>query len=296
MSGRVLVGTASWTDKTLLEAGWYPPQVKTAEQRLAYYAERFPLVEVDSTYYGLPSERNAILWAERTPKQFTFNVKAFSLMTGHPTKPAAFPKALREKLPSDAKTFRPHELPGEVVDEVWEMFRRALMPLHSSGKLGCVLMQYPEWMLPKEGNRRAILEAVERLPDYRLAIEFRRRDWLDGDEASSTLRFLSENNLPLVCVDMPQGFASSMPAVTAATADDLAILRLHGHNRETWKKRGITAAERFNYLYSQEELKELTGRVSALASDARETHVVFNNCYRDKGVINAGQMQDLLEV
>src|SRR5688500_6574149 len=124
MNCRVLVGTASWTDKTLLEAGWYPDDVKTAEQRLAYYADRFPLVEVDSTYYGLPSERNAILWAERTPKHFTYNVKAFSLMTGHPTKPNALPKALREKLPSDAKSFRPHELPAEIVDEVWEMFRR----------------------------------------------------------------------------------------------------------------------------------------------------------------------------
>jgi uncharacterized protein YecE (DUF72 family) len=155
-------------------------------------------------------------------------------------------------------------------------------------------MQYPEWMLPKEGNRRAILEAMQRLPDYRLAIEFRRREWLDEEHADETLAFLRENDLPLVCVDMPQGFASSMPPVTAATARDLAILRLHGHNRETWKKRGITAAERFNYRYSKDELRELAPRVETLAADARETHVVFNNCYRDKGVINAAEMKDLL--
>jgi uncharacterized protein YecE (DUF72 family) len=293
---RVLVGTASWTDKTLLESGWYPSDVKTAEQRLAYYADRFPLVEVDSTYYGLPSERNAALWSERTPTHFTFNVKAFSLMTGHPTRIAALPKDVRAAAPADAKTVRPRDLPDEVVDRIWEMFRTALMPLHSAGKLGCVLMQYPEWMLPKEGNRRFIEEAIERLPDYRLAIEFRRREWLDGSEAERTLQFLSEHNLPLVCVDMPQGFASSMPPLTAATASDLAILRLHGHNTETWKKRGITAAERFNYLYSSKELKALTERVDALSGEAKETHVVFNNCYRDKGVINAAEMRDLLEV
>lgn len=291
----VLVGTASWADKTLLESGWYPPDASTAEARLGYYAGRFPLVEVDSTYYGLPSERNAALWVERTPAHFTFNVKAFSLMTGHPTRVESLPKASRDAAPADAKAVRPHELPGDVVDHVWELFRSALMPLHSAGKLGAILMQYPEWVLPKDQNRERILEAKERLPDYQIAVEFRRGDWMAGREADRTLSFLEKHNLVYVCLDMPQGFASSVPPVTAATSKDLAILRLHGHNTETWKKRGISAAERFNYLYSEPELAEQAKRVEALRSDARTTHVVFNNCYRDKGVINATQMQSLLE-
>ncbi|MCA1833991.1 MAG: DUF72 domain-containing protein [Actinomycetota bacterium] len=290
----ILVGTASWTDKTLLESGWYPSDAKTAEARLAYYAERFPLVEVDSTYYGLPSERNAVLWAERTPKNFTFNVKAFSLMTGHPTRIAALPKDVRDAAPEDAKTVRPGDLPASVVDHVWEIFRSALMPLHSAGKLGCILMQFPEWFLPKDSNRERILDAASRLPDYRIAVEFRRGDWLQGAEGERTIAFLTKHKLPLVCLDMPQGFASSVAPVTAVTARDLAILRLHGHNKETWKKRGITAAERFNYLYSQKELSGLVPRVRALEEKARETHVVFNNCYRDKGVINATQLSGLL--
>lgn len=294
MSGRILVGTASWTDTTLLESGWYPDDVKTAEERLGYYADRFGIVEVDSTYYGLPSERNAALWAERTPRDFTFNVKAFSLMTGHPTRVTALPKDLRASAPSEAKTVRPRDLPREAYERVWEMFAAALMPLHSAGKLGCVLMQYPEWFLPKDSTRTTILHAKERLGDFRLAIEFRRHEWLEGEELERTLAFLSEHDLPLVCVDAPQGFASSMPPATAVTAGDLAILRLHGRNRETWKKRGITAAERFNYLYSESELQELVPRVRSLASEARETHVLFNNCYRDKGVVNASQMSDLL--
>lgn len=291
----VLVGTASWTDKTLLESGWYPPDVKTAEERLAFYAQRFPVVEVDSTYYGLPSERNAALWVERSPRGFTFNVKAFSLMTGHPTRVPALPKSLRDAAPAGAKTVRPGDLPASVVEEVWEMFRTALMPLHSAGKLGCVLFQLPEWVLPKESNRRRIVEAAERLADYRLAVEFRRGDWLGGEEAERTLTFLSANRLPFVCLDMPQGFASSMPPLDAVTDPALAILRLHGHNDRTWKKRGITAAERFDYLYSQQELEGLAPRVESLAKEARETHVIFNNCYRDKAVTNASQMAMLLK-
>ncbi len=295
MAGRVLVGTASWTDRTLLESGWYPNDATTAETRLSYYAERFPLVEVDATYYGLPSERNAVLWAERTPKEFTFDVKAFSLMTGHPTKVAALPKALRESAPEGARTVRPRDLPDAVVSEVWEQFRSALMPLHSAGKLGTILMQYPEWVLPGSRNRDEIAAAAGRLPDYRIAVEFRRRDWLEGEETERTLIFLRENGLVLVCLDMPQGFASSMPDVTEATADDIAILRLHGRNSTTWKKRGITAAERFNYLYEADELAVLSERAKRLSRQARTTHVVFNNCYRDKGVINAAQMARLFD-
>ena len=83
--GQVRVGTASWTDRTLLESGWYPPEADTPEKRLRYYARQFALVEVDATYYALPAEQTAAAWAARTPAGFTFNVKAFSLFTQHPT-------------------------------------------------------------------------------------------------------------------------------------------------------------------------------------------------------------------
>src|SRR6266545_2678752 len=166
--GKILVGTSSWTDKTLLESGWYPKDAKTAEARLAYYASKFPLVEVDSTYYGLPSERNSVLWVERTPKHFTFNVKAFSLMTQHPAQVRALPKELREKAP-DKRSLYPRDLPPEVIDEVFEIFRRALMPLHSAGKLGVILFQFPEWFTPAPENKDYVLQAASRLPDYRIA-------------------------------------------------------------------------------------------------------------------------------
>lgn len=290
--GEFLVGTSSWTDKTLIESGWYPKDVKTPEQRLAFYSERFSLVEVDSTYYGLPAERNAVLWSERSPPHFTFNVKAFSMMTHHPTRAASMPKHLRDKAGSKASVYQ-KDLPPAVVDEVFEMFRSALMPLHSAGKLGFVLFQFPEWFLPGEESERYILSCAQRLPDYRLAIEFRRKTWMEA-RAARTLKFLKEHNLPYVCVDMPQGFDSSVPPVVAATVDDVAVMRFHGHNDENWRKRGISVAQRFDYLYREDELRAWRPKLFELSEHARRTHVLFNNCFRDNGVRNAAQMADLL--
>src|SRR5579884_2214104 len=141
--GTVLTGTASWTDPTLLASDWYPSEADTAEERLRYYASRFPLVEVDSTYYSLPSERTAVLWADRTPDDFTFDFKAFRLFTGHPTPLKALPKAVREELPAELKekaNVYIDDLPREAVDQMWEWYRKALMPVHSAGKMGAVFL------------------------------------------------------------------------------------------------------------------------------------------------------------
>lgn len=292
--GEILVGTSSWTDKTLLDSGWYPAEAKP-EDRLRFYAERFRVVEVDSTYYALPGERNAVLWGERTPADFTFNVKAFALLTQHPARVASLPKALRETAPEGKTNVYQKDLPAAVTDEVFDMFRRALMPLHSAGKLGFVLFQFPEWFTPSKANKAYVESVPARLPDYRVAVEFRRGTWMDPpDRAERTLRWLSELNLPYVCVDMPQGFASSVPPTVAATADDIAIMRFHGHNDENWKKKGISTAERFDYDYSKAELRAWQPRLFELAAQARRTHVLFNNCYRDNAVRNAAQMAGLL--
>ena len=292
--GELLVGVSSWTDKTLLDSGWYPDDVKTAESRLQYYAARFPIVEVDSTYYGMPSERNSALWVERTEPHFTFNVKAFSLMTGHPAQPRAIPKALRERAP-DKRTIYPRDLEPADIEEVFEMFRRALMPLHSAGKLGCVVFQFPEWFTPTRANKDEVLRCRDRLPDYTIAVEFRQRTWMsDPDRIDRTLTWLSSSNIPFVCVDMPQGFPSSMPDVVAATSKELAVVRFHGRNTETWKKKGITVAERFNYRYDEGELEAWAPRLFELAASTKRTHAVFNNCYRDNAVQNAAQLAGLL--
>lgn len=296
--GKVLVGTSSWTDETLVKEGnFYPAEARTAEARLRFYATQFPLVEVDSTYYFPPSERNAELWIERTPPDFTFNVKAYSLLTNHPTRIDSLYKDLRERLPDSVapgrNIYREH-LQDAIVDEVWQRFHDALMPLHSAGKLGAVLFQFPQWFVIGRKSREYVLECASRLSDFRIAVEFRHRSWMSEENREETLGFLEEHALPYVCVDMPQGFESSVPPIVAATADDLAFVRFHGRNSNVWDAKRITASERFRYLYSEDELREWLPRVRTLTAQARETHLLMNNCYRDHAVNNARELRQLL--
>ncbi len=292
MSGRILVGTCSWADKTLVDSGWYPPSAKTPEERLRYYSEQFPIVEVDSTYYGLPSERNAALWVERTPAEFVFDIKSYALFTHHPAQVRSLPKDVREELPAELRE-KPNlyykDAPPEVREEMWRRFASALLPLDSAGKLGTVLFQFPPWFLPGRDSRDYILEAKERLGQYTMSVEFRNNLWLSERNQERTLGFLAENEVPYVCVDEPQGFRNSVPPLTAVTAS-VSVVRLHGRNAETWAKKGIGAAERFDYLYGDEELGEWSPRVRRLAEEAREVHVLFNNCHQDYAVRNARQM------
>jgi uncharacterized protein YecE (DUF72 family) len=298
MAGRVLIGTASWTDPTLVKEGhFYPPEATSADARLRYYAGQFPIVEVDSTYYFPPSEKNSVLWIERTPKDFTFNIKAYSLLTNHPTKRESLYKDLQEELPDELegkKNLYREQLPDAIVDEVWQRFHDALMPLHSAGKLGAVLFQFPQWFVIGRKNRDDIVACAERLRDFRIAVEFRHRTWLEDRNVEETLSFLEHHDLPLVCVDMPQGFDSSVPPVAAATASDLAMVRFHGRDTKAWAKKNVTASERFRYEYSEQELQEWVPRIRDLSGQARETHVLMNNCYRDFAVNNARQLGDLL--
>jgi uncharacterized protein YecE (DUF72 family) len=297
MAGTILLGTSSWTDKTLIKDGhFYPPGTTSAEQRLRYYASQFPLVEVDSSYYFPPSEQNSVLWIERTPPEFTFNIKAYSLLTNHPTKPKSLYKDLQDSVPEDKKNVYREQLPDEVVDEVWQRFRDALMPLHSAGKLGAVLFQFPQWFPISRKSKSYIEECTERLPDFRVAVEFRHKSWMEERNVEETLAFLEERNLPYVCVDMPQGFVSSIPPITAATAKDLAMVRFHGRNTDTWEQKSDSASVRFRYDYSKEELEEWVPKVESLAAEARETHVLMNNCYQDFAVRGARELGDLLDI
>ena len=298
--GDILIGITGWTEPTLIKAGtFYPKKTMSAEDRLRFYAEEFPIVEVDSTYYSPPSERNSELWIERTPKHFTFNIKAFSLLTNHPTRPDGLYKDVRERLPAelaDKRNIYRDKLPEDIVDEVWQRFHDALMPLHSAGKLGAVLFQFPQWFVISRKNKDYIVECAERLKDFRIAVEFRHKTWLEDRNADETLSFLDDRDIPMVCVDMPQGFDSSLPPVAAATTRDLAMVRFHGRDPNQWTKKNVSAAERFRYDYTKEELEEWVPKVRDLAGSARETHVLMNNCYQDYAVKSARQLSSLLDV
>ena len=295
----VLVGNCSWTDPTLIACGrFYPPGVTSAEARLRYYASQFPLVEVDSTYYAPPTYRNAELWVARTPPGFIFNVKAYGLLTGHPARADRLPGALRDLVPPAALAKRNlylKDLPPEATELLWEIHRDALAPLHDAGKLGAVLFQFPPWFRTGRYGREYLAQLPARLPDQRLAVEFRGGGWMETDEAAATtLALLEDRGLAYVAVDEPQGFRSSTPPVAEATAD-LAVVRLHGRNAATWEARTAVASDRFNYLYDEAELREWVPRVRRLAESSATVHVLFNNNFEDYGVRNARQMRLLLD-
>jgi uncharacterized protein YecE (DUF72 family) len=295
--GNVYYGTSSWTDPTLLKSkAFYPPDANKPEQRLRFYAEHFPLVEVDASFYALPSQRNAALWAERTPDHFVFNIKAFGLMTHHAVAVRSLPEALRDMLPADvaAKSrVYARDLPADAVDAVWDMFGSALRPLADAGKLGAILYQFPHWFAASRQNVAYLHELAERSP-AQPAIEFRGAGWMKEGKQERTLATLREIGATYVVVDEPQGFKTSVPPVVAATSPELAMIRFHGHNGDTWEKRGITAAERFEYLYSEDELREWVPAARELARESKQLHVLMNNCYADYGVRNAAQFADLL--
>jgi uncharacterized protein YecE (DUF72 family) len=287
----IRVGTAGWTDKTLIESGWYPDGAGNPEKRLRYYATQFPLVEVDSAYYALPAERTAQAWAERTPDHFTFNVKAFSLFTQHPTPVKALPADLREaagKAGKDRVYLK--DVDQKLADEAWDRFLAALEPLRAAGKLGAILLQFPPWFPIGRANKQYIVACAERVAPRRVCVEFRNRTWMTDENKDETLKFLSGHQLPYVCVDEPQGYPSSVPPVLAATSD-LAVVRLHGHS-DHWDAK--TVQERFNYRYSEQELETWAGNVRKLAAEADQTQVVFNNCYRDYAHVNAQRLEALV--
>jgi uncharacterized protein YecE (DUF72 family) len=294
--GRILVGTCSWTDKTLTdETDWYPKKSMTAAERLAYYSARYPIVEADSTYYFPPSRQLTKSWVERTPKGFTMNVKAYSLLTGHPTRPASLWRDLREVLPADVAAKRnlyAHHLEPDALEEVWDRFRDALRPLADAGKLGAVLMQYPTWFVPKRDNRDELAAMRERLGDLPVCVEFRAPSWLAPRDRDRTLDLLRDLQLALVVLDAPK--TAKLPTVLQATTGDLAVVRFHGRADDTWDARTGSAAERFRYLYSKRQLRAWVPKLEELAGQAREVHALMNNCYRDYGVRNAAELQAML--
>ncbi|MGV9989366.1 DUF72 domain-containing protein [Streptomyces sp. NPDC003374] len=279
----ILVGACSWTDPALVRSGWYPAGSRSAEGRLRHYAGRLPVVEVDSAYYALPAERNSRLWVERTPDGFVFDVKAFSLLTGHPTRRTALPADLR----GAADTRAP-----ELLDEVWRRFAEAIGPLRRAGRLGSVLFQFPPWFRPGARSGAFLEDCARRTEKWPVAVEFRHPAWWREEQADATARLLRRYGFAAVAVDMAQGLDASVPPVTPVTSPRLSVVRFHGRST-AW---GTGSKEdRFRYEYADEELAEWVPRLRSLAGRVERLHVLFNNCCADAAVRAAERMRALLD-
>jgi len=299
VSGLILVGTASWTDPTLIKSRtFYPRGCSSAEARLRFYATRFPMVEVNSSYYALPSVANSALWAERTPAEFRFNVKAFRLFTGHQTPLEAIPLQLRQELAGRATksgTIYYKDVPPSARDALWSIFIEALQPLKDAGKLNAVHFQFAPWLMFSRAAFDHIDECRARLPGYLISAEFRHVSWFAEQHRARTLEFERSRELVHVIVDGPQGFQNSVPPIWEVTNPSLAIVRLHGRNAETWNAPGNqVASDRFNYDYPDAELQGLAIRIKEVGTMALTTMVVFNNNYGDQGQRNATTLIEML--
>src|SRR2546425_5006493 len=185
------------------------------------------------------------------------------------------------------------DMPAGLLDAGSAQFRAALEPLVGAGKLGAVFVQFPKWVFPSNEARELILETRARV-EPPIAVEFRHGSWFNEKNAERTVKFLQDNKIPYVAVDEPQGFKSSVPPVVIATNEELAVIRFHGRNKESWEKKGIQPSERFRYLYDEDELADWTPKIASVAKQTRQTHGVYNNCFSNYGTTNAREAALLL--
>ncbi len=297
-AGNILVGSASWTDPTLVKSGlFYPPGTSTAEKRLRYYASQFSMVEVDASYYALPTPDQARAWVARTPDDFVFDIKAYAAITGHPMELRALPKDLKAELPpkfAARRRARPRDLPKPIVDACHARFVDAVEPLVRAGKLGAVLLQFPPWFTATQGAVRFLVGCRERLGSLPLAVEFRHRSWLDPGRWDRVHDVLRAHEMSFVAVDTPGGADTALPPTSAVTNPDLAVVRFHGRNRATWEGGAQTAAERFDWLYSEDELRQWVAPLRELSGEAETVHAVFNNCTYDAAQLSGYGIAALL--
>jgi uncharacterized protein YecE (DUF72 family) len=289
MSGQILVGTASWTDPGFLTS-WYPPGLP-ASQRLPFYAERFQLVEVNSSFYAVPAQKVVQRWCDQTPDGFTFNVKLHRLLSRHSTTAQSLPPALRSLAEVDRDKVK---LTPVLERALTKVFLEEIDPLCSSGKLGALLLQLTPSFSPHRNKLEELDNLLECLSGHVLGIELRNRHWVMPSRLPDTRKFFEDRQLTWVGVDAPATeHFMAMPGLDLSSNPQLAYLRLHGRNAKGYIS-GKTVAERFDYFYTDQEIQGTIERARHLAEKATRTHVVYNNNFSDYPLRNAATFQQLL--
>ena len=267
MGATVRIGTCSFADEGLVKT-WYPRGVSTSQARLRYYSNRFDTVEVDSPYYHLPDPAVTRRWAERTPDEFVFHVKAHKTMTWHE---------------------------GEPSDDEFAKFRASLKPLELSGKLRAVLLQYHPRFTKSEEAKAELRRVPARIEPLVPLVEFRHRSWMEPGEREDTLEFLRETGLAYVSVDTPMTRASNVVARHAVATHRVAYVRFHGRNEKTWNIKAEKSSQRFDWMYAEDELAEWVEKLGALAEETDEVYAMFNNNRDDFAPRSAAILRGLLD-
>lgn len=271
---RILVGTASWSDPGFV-ARWYPNKLP-ANERLAWYAQHFEMVEVNSTFYSVPDARTVERWCAQTPAEFTFDVKLHQLFSFHTTSAKLLPPELQRVAETDQKG-RVNPTP-QLREKLLKIFRATMSILRREEKLGVLLLQLSPAFSPRKHDLSELDDLLAQLRDYPTAIEFRNRGWLIGEQLRSTIEFLTRHRAIFVNVDAPpvEHFTIVPSELNEITNRQFAYLRLHGRNADAYLK-GKTVAQRFDYDYKDAEIREIAERAQKLSSGGRRAHIVFNN-------------------
>jgi uncharacterized protein YecE (DUF72 family) len=292
VSGRILVGASSWSDRSLVhDSGWYPSRSMRAAHRMAYYASRFPVVEIDATRRFPPTPGLARQWVERTPDGFTMDLQAWTLLTGDATLPDSLWEDLRHEVKPEMRDRRrlyAGHLSREARVEAWSRFRHAVEPLREAHRLGAVVLRYPHWLKPGQTGLGLLAEAREMLADLRLVAELPNPHWLEGGQCEETLAVLEDLGMGFVCVE-----GGAAPPVVATTSE-LAMVRFHGRPQVYWDGDEPVVVHH-GHRYAPSELAGWVPRLRELAEAASEVHALFANTYRDWAVTNADQLQSLLD-
>jgi len=249
----IYVGTSGYRYKDWT-GSFYPDGLPEKEQ-LGFYSERFPVVELNFTYYGIPRPSVIASMVERTPEGFQFSVKANSATT--------------------------HKQDRSVLDA----FKAAIEPARAAGRLSSVLAQFPFSFKNTTANRRYLHQLAEDFAEYRPVVEFRHKSWI----RPVVFQFLRDNGLGYCCVDEPK-LDGLVPPVAEATAPT-AYVRFHSRDASKWYA-GV--ADRYDYLYSKDELAEWLPKVQALHEEADNVYIFFNNCHAGHAAVNAGELEEMI--
>jgi uncharacterized protein YecE (DUF72 family) len=290
MKGRILVGTASWSDPGFV-ADWYPRSL-AASERLPYYAQFFNLVELNSSFYGIPSLKQVEKWCSQTPDDFLFDVKLHKVLSRHSATLKDIPPEIRKFAQVNHKGRI--DLTPELEEAVAGKMLEVVSPFSESGKLGAMLLQLSPAFSPRSNSLSELDHVVELFKDQKLAIEFRNKGWVAANQIEEMADYCAEHRVTFVAVDAPETeHFTAFPYLEMVTNPSLAYMRCHGRNAEGYV-RGRSVAKRFNHQYSEAELEEIASRAETLAQSAAETHVIYNNNASDYAIQSAARFQEII--